>query len=185
MKYIWLILPGLMILGFAGASLFSSNLLVPAKPGAAELILPKTSSPEKQPELATVGTPVPHQKQNPAFREQKYKARDVTIDRSRKYEPLVVRRIPVNETIRRRAESEALQSGEQARPSRSDHPVNVTDPYDPNCNPDREICAGVKSKSRPRRVEPLPTDASGNPQPKEQKGNGVLNAIKKAIPGRN
>jgi len=171
-----------MILGFAGASLFSGSLLVPTKPGPAELIVPKVNQPEKQPE-ATTATSASRQQSTTTPRDRRSVHSDVSSNRYRKVEPLVVRRIPVNDAIRRRVESEEAKSAEQTRPIRSDQPVKVTDPYDPNCNPDREICAGVKSKSRPRRVEPAPTNAPE--ESREQKGNSVLNAIKKVIPGKN
>src|SRR5882724_11854236 len=117
MKYIWLIILGLMILGFAGASLFSGSLLAPAKPGPADLITPKVNTPEKQPEI-TPPSPASHQKQIPA-RDRNSQPTNLASNRSRKFEPLIVRRIPVSDAIRTRLESEARKSPEQPRAAKS------------------------------------------------------------------
>jgi len=167
-----------MILGFAGASFFSSTFLIPVKPGPAELIAPKIASQEKQPETAT---PAPMQRQQPmpAARERRAGRSMIDLARSRKLEPLVVRRIPVDPAIR--AATEASIAAEQKALVRSTQPIPVIDPYDPNCNPERDICAGAKLKSRPRRVNPSGSSSSSP----EQKENVVLKTIKKVIPGGN
>jgi hypothetical protein len=183
MKYIWLILLGLMAVSFAGATLFSNKLFIPAKPDAAAEAAARAAALEKRED--TQRTSQSNVQQNTAVANRNAR-QSKGLDNRPFYSYSPSQRVMAGRQMTKEPiVSEAPGRSESTPSPKPAPPVIVVDPYDPNCNSAHDICAPpVKTSERPRRVKPareaVPnTDPSS---PAEKKENSLVNAIKKIIP---